>query len=55
MAISSYELVQVATEYVTADLICWKRYKQKCPGMVEALLIKIRNWRMCIRLRHSFQ
>lgn len=38
MAISSYELIQIATDYVTADILIWKRYKQKCPGMVEALL-----------------
>lgn len=38
MAISSYELVQVMTDYVTADLLVWKRYRQKSPGIVEKLL-----------------
>jgi phage tail protein X len=38
MAITSFELVQVMTDYVTADLICWKRYRQKCPGIVEVLI-----------------
>lgn len=36
--IVGYELYQVATEYVTADLIIWKRYRQPCPGVVEAML-----------------
>lgn len=38
MTIKGYELVQVASDYVTADLIIWKRYKNRAPGMVEAML-----------------
>lgn len=36
--ITSFELVQVMSDYVTADLICWKRYRQRAPGMVEILI-----------------
>jgi phage tail protein X len=38
MAITGFELVQVTTEYVTADLIIWKRYMNKAFGMVELML-----------------
>lgn len=38
MAVTSFELFQVTTDYVTADLIIWKRYKRKAPGMVELML-----------------
>lgn len=38
MAITSFELVQVMTDYVTADLIIWKRYRQRAPGMVEIMI-----------------
>jgi phage tail protein X len=38
MAVTGFELVQVATDYVTADLIIWKRYMNKAPGMVELML-----------------
>lgn len=38
MAIQSYELVRVASEFVTADLIVWQRYKMPAPGIVEAML-----------------
>ena len=38
MAIVGFELVQVGSEYVTADLIIWKRYKNRAHGMVEAML-----------------
>ena len=36
--ISSYELFEIESEYVTADLICWLRYKRPCYGIVEAML-----------------
>jgi phage tail protein X len=38
MAITGFELVQVATEYVTCDLIIWKRYMNRAPGMVEVMM-----------------
>ncbi len=38
MAITGFELVKVTTDYVTADLIVWKRYKRKAPSIVELLL-----------------
>lgn len=38
MAITSYELVQVMSDYVDADLIVWKRYRRRAPGIVEAML-----------------
>jgi phage tail protein X len=38
MAITGFELWQVTTDYVTADLIIWKRYRRKAPGMVEIML-----------------
>jgi phage tail protein X len=38
MAVTAWELVQVASEYVTADLIIWRRYLNRAPGMVELLL-----------------
>jgi phage tail protein X len=38
VAIVGYELYTVATEYVTADLIIWKRYRRKAVGIVEAML-----------------
>lgn len=38
MAVIGFELYKVATDYVTADLIIWKRYRQPAPGIVEAML-----------------
>jgi phage tail protein X len=38
MAVVGWELYQVATDYVTADLIVWKRYRRKAPGIVELML-----------------
>jgi phage tail protein X len=38
MAVTSFELVQVATEYVTCDLIVWKRYMNRAPGIVEIMM-----------------
>ena len=40
MAISSYDLVTVGSERVTVDLIVWRRYRIRAPGMVELLLDK---------------
>jgi phage tail protein X len=38
VAITSYELVVVSSDYVTADIIVWRRYKTRAIGIVEALL-----------------
>lgn len=38
MAITSFELVQIMSDYVTADLVIWKRYRQRAPGMVEIMI-----------------
>lgn len=38
MAIVGFELWKVESEYVTADLIVWKRYRNKAPGIVELML-----------------
>jgi phage tail protein X len=38
MAITSYELIQVTSEFVTAYLIVWRRYKMFAPGILEAML-----------------
>jgi phage tail protein X len=35
---TSYELWTVGTDFVTADLLAWKRYRNFAPGVVEALL-----------------
>jgi len=36
--VSSYDLVTVSGDNVTADLILWRRYRNRAPGMVERLL-----------------
>jgi phage tail protein X len=38
MAIVSYELLTVQGDRITADLLVWRRYRIKAPGIVEALL-----------------
>jgi phage tail protein X len=38
MGIIGFELHKVASDYVTADLIIWNRYKARAPGMVELML-----------------
>jgi phage tail protein X len=38
MAITSFEMYFVQSEYVTVDLIIWKRYRNRCPGIVEKTL-----------------
>lgn len=38
MAIVSYELYVVSSDYVSADMIVWQRYKQRSTGIVEAML-----------------
>ena len=36
--VTGFELYQVMGDYVTADLIVWKRYRQFAPGIVEIML-----------------
>lgn len=38
MGVIGFELYQVASDYVTADLIVWKRYRAKAPGILEKML-----------------
>ncbi len=38
MTISSYDLVTVQSEYMTVDLLVWRRYRNRAPGIVEATL-----------------
>ncbi len=38
MAITGYELYRVTGEYVTVDLLVWRRYKKRAPGIVEAMM-----------------
>lgn len=38
MAVTSYELIQVAGDFVTADDIVWRRYRCRSTGIVEKLL-----------------
>ncbi len=36
--ITSYDLVTVQGEFVTVDLLVWRRYKMQTTGIMEALL-----------------
>ena len=38
MNVTSYDLVTVGSDYVTVDLILWRRYRNRAPKMVERLL-----------------
>ena len=38
MAIVGFELHKIMSDYVTADLIIWRRYRARAPGMVELML-----------------
>lgn len=38
MAITGFELMQVMGDFVTADLIVWRRYKRPAPGILEKML-----------------
>jgi len=38
MAVTSYDLVTVGSDYTSADLILWRRYRNRAPGMIERLL-----------------
>jgi phage tail protein X len=36
--ISSYELISVQGDFLTADALCWRRYRCYAPGILEILL-----------------
>ena len=36
--VEGYELVSVAGDYIAADLLVWRRYRQRAPGILELLL-----------------
>jgi phage tail protein X len=38
MAITGYEFFTVEGDYITADLIVWRRYRARTPGLVERML-----------------
>lgn len=38
MSIRGFELYMIQSEYITADMLIWRRYMQRAPGMVEAML-----------------
>lgn len=38
MAVSGFELFVIASDFVTADMLIWKKYRKPAPGMVEILL-----------------
>lgn len=38
MAVTSYELIVVAGDFITADVLIWRRYRRPTPGMVERLI-----------------
>src|SRR6187399_230889 len=39
MPVGSYDLITVSGDYVTVDLIVWRRYRNRSPGIVERLLV----------------
>ena len=36
--VTSYDLVTVSSDRITVDLIVWRRYRNRAPGVVEQLL-----------------
>lgn len=38
MAVTGFELITVQGENITADLLVWRRYRRRAPGIVEHLL-----------------
>lgn len=36
--VTSYDLVTVGSDFITADLILWRRYRNRAPMMLERLL-----------------
>ena len=38
LSVVGFELIQITGDMVTADLLVWRRYRQKSPGIVEKML-----------------
>lgn len=38
MAIEGFELVNIAGDYITCDMLVWRRYRRRAPGVLELLL-----------------
>jgi len=38
VSVQYFEIYQIMTDYVTADLIVWNRYRQRTPGIMEKML-----------------
>lgn len=38
MAVTGFELIEVAGENITADLLVWRRYRRPAPGIVEIMV-----------------
>jgi phage tail protein X len=38
MAVTQFELYQVTSDFVTVDLIIWRRYLARAPGMAELMM-----------------
>jgi phage tail protein X len=38
MTVTSYDVVTVGSDYITADVILWRRYRNRAPLMVERML-----------------
>lgn len=38
MSVTGFELFQVQGEFITADLIVWRRYRRPAPGILEIML-----------------
>lgn len=38
MAVSEYDLVTVESEFITADIVIWRRYRIRSNGILETLL-----------------
>jgi phage tail protein X len=38
MNVTSYDLITVGSDYITADIILWRRYRNRAPGLIERLL-----------------
>jgi phage tail protein X len=36
--IEGYELANVAGDFITADMLVWRRYRTRAPGILESLL-----------------
>ena len=38
MTVSSYDVVTVGSDYITADIILWRRYRNRARKMIEVLM-----------------